>query len=332
MTRFLPRSSSVLLAVILALLAAACGPREPEPAPAPDSFLRSAPTVVSDWTPDGADIVFMSSVSGNAELFFRAGGDTTWVNLTQDEAEDHWPEWSADGSRIVFYSERTGRRDIYAMNPDGSGLVQLTNDDEIDHLPGWTPDGRILFTSFRQEPSDTARAQHAYLMNADGTGLERVNLAGGGSVAGAMMGPDGTIVYGTTGPGRAADLWVATSEDLTGRRITDGDAVYGAPAFSPDGRWIAYHADDEMESHILVQDLSSGAVDTALTGGRHWYPRWSPDGRWILTCSEAGHGNFDVLVFPVDGSLEPRPLISGGARDCEARWRPVQPVESPPAS
>ena len=147
------------------------------------------------------------------------------------------------------------------------------------------------------------------------------------------MGPDGSIVFGTLGPGRVADLWLATPDDLAGRRITDGSAVYGAPAFSPDGRWLAYHADHEdLGADILVQDLASGAVDTALTGGRHYYPRWSPDGRWLLTCSETSHGNYDVLVTPVDRSSEPRPLVAGERRECEARWRPDQVPPAPPAS
>lgn len=298
-----------------------------------DSFLSSAPTVGTDWSIDESDLVFTSTESGNTEIYFMAGGDTTWVNLTNDPSEDHWPEFSPDGSKIVFYSDRSGRRDIFLMNSDGSGLTQLTNDEAVEHLPAWTPDGRILFTSYREEPSDTARATHVYIMNADGSGAERLDLAGGGPVAGAVMGPDGAIVYGTAGPGRAADLWLATPGDPAGRRITPGDAVYGAPSFSPNGLWLAYHADRESEgSVILIQDLESGAVDTALTGGRYYYPRWSPDGRWLLTCVETAHGNYDILASPIDGSAEPRPIVTGPRRECEARWRPVLTPDQPPAS
>lgn len=316
MTRLRPAHALVILAVLFS----GCGGGDTDPTREP--FLQSLPP--ADWTPEDAGLLFMSSRSGNAEIYFRAAGDTTWVNLTRNEASDNWGEWSPDGSRIAFHSDRNGRLDIFVMQADGSDVVQVTSDEDHDYLPDWTPDGRLLFTSWRQEATDSVRAQHVYIVRPDGSGEQRLDLAGGASVVGATYAPDGrSIVYGREGEGRSSDLWLASDEDRVGRKLTDGQAFYGAPRFSPDGKLLAYYADSGTQSDILVQDLATGAVDTVLTGGKHWYPRWSPDGRWMLTCSERGHGNFDVLAVPVDGSMEPMTLVSGSPRDCEGRWPPA---------
>jgi Tol biopolymer transport system component len=266
----------------------------------------------------------MSTRSGNAEISRISPGDTSWVNLTNDPAGDNWPEWSPDGSQIVFHSDRNGKYDVFVMNADGSGLAQITTHEDHDYVPAWTPDGRIVFTSWRREPADTSRASHVYLMNSDGTGQERLELAGGAPVTGARFAADGrTIVYGQENPDETADLYLATLDDLAGRKITTGDAYYGDPAFSPDGRWVAYYADRAHGSDLLIQDIASAAVDTALSGGSNWYPRFSPDGRWMLSCTETSHGNYDVLYFPLDASAPAHPLVASRRRDCEGRWSPV---------
>ncbi len=330
------RSRFFLSAAAMVLLAA-CG-REQTPAPVealstvggdflsdPASFPGS-----SDWSPERAPLVFMSTRDGNADIYRVNPGDTTWINLTNHPASDNWPEWSPDGSRIVFHSDRNGKYDVFVMNADGSDLRQLTTHEDHDYVPAWTPDGRILFTSWRQEPADTSRAQHAYVMNADGSNQERLRIADGAPVTGARLAPDGsTLVFGRENADGTADLFLGSLQEPSGRRITNSDAYYGDPAISPDGRWIAFYADREHTSEILVYDIASSKVDTALFGGQNWYPRFSPDGRWMLSCTETSHGNFDVLYFPLDGSAPAHPLASSRRRDCEGRWAPVS---NPPAA
>ena len=310
---------------IATLLLAGCSKEQPA-APVGGDFLNDPnvfPTA-SDWSPERAPLVFMSGRSGNAEIYRVDPGDTTWVNLTRNEAGDNWPEWSPDGAQILFHSDRNGKYDVFLMNADGSGLVQLTTHEDHDYVPSWTPDGRIAFTSWRQEAADTSRAAHVYTMAADGSNQERLGLADGAPVSGARFGPDGkTIVFGRENGDGTADLYLATMDDLTGRKITAGGAYFGDPAFSPDGKWVAYYSDRQNGSDLLVQDIASALVDTALSGGANWYPRFSPDGRWMLSCTETSHGNFDVLYFPLDGTAPAHPLVASPRRDCEARWSPV---------
>ena len=67
------------------------------------------------------------------------------VRLTENAADDNYPQYSPDGERIAFTSqENGGLRQVWIMNADGSQPEQLTS--EGGSHPSWSPDGtRIVF-------------------------------------------------------------------------------------------------------------------------------------------------------------------------------------------
>ena len=83
------------------------------------------------------------------------------------------------------------------------------------------------------------------------------------------------------------------------------------PAFSPDGRQIAFAMHAEKNSGIYISSLSGGKP-LQLTGGSDvGYPRWSPDGQEIAFLRES-KGAVALNVLPVFGGIERR-LYSGPA-------------------
>ena len=71
-------------------------------------------------------------------------------------------------------------------------------------------------------------------------------------------------------------------------------------AFSPDGRWIAFSADDEYgNADIYLASLfENGVYDVTLHPARDLRPRWSSDGRWLLYLSDRA-GSFDLWGVPL---------------------------------
>jgi TolB protein len=301
------------------------GARAEGPAPA-----RATPAGAA-WTPRSSDLVFMSNRSGNAEIYRLPAGDTTWVNLTNHAAGDNWPEWSPDGNRIAFQSNRSGNLDIWVMNADGSGLARLTDHPEPDYLPTWSPDGRsIVFASWRREPGDTARANHTYVMHADGSGQRRMFVESPRVSAGATWSPDGTKLV--TDRGRddgGADVFVV---DPTGRvlqRLTDDPAFDGSAAFSPDGSRVAFYSDHADTSRLVIVGLDGTRRVLPPDAVHNWYPRWSPDGRWLVyTVAVPGgaKGDLDLRAVPLEGPTTPVTLVGGPGREAEGRWRPGAPA------
>ena len=120
------------------------------------------------WSPDGANIVFISDRNGqNFDIYMMDADGSNVTQLTNDSANEFGPVWSPDGKQIVFNSDRNGNVQLFMISLDGSNLVQLTEDASNSAYADWSPDGkRIVFESDR----DTGQA-NIYVMNADGSNV-----------------------------------------------------------------------------------------------------------------------------------------------------------------
>jgi TolB protein len=122
----------------------------------------------------------------------------------------------------------------------------------------------------------------------------------------------------------------------TGRRyalhVTDADGEGGqvalaspesiiSPAWSPDGKQLAYVSFESQKAVVWVQDLSTGARRMlANFRGSNSAPAWSPDGtRIALTLSQDGLAQ--IYTMPVAGGTPVR-LTSSNAIDTEAVYSP----------
>ncbi len=92
-----------------------------------------------DWSPKGDLIVFVSTNSGNDEIYTVTVDGAILTQLTMNSYEwDKHPSWSPDGNQIVFFSNReSGRRQLWLMNADGSGQRNLSNNEYEDWDPIW---------------------------------------------------------------------------------------------------------------------------------------------------------------------------------------------------
>jgi TolB protein len=96
------------------------------------------------FSPDGREIVFVSSRDGHFEIYAMKADGSDVRRLTRSTGMNLRPAWSPDGKRIAFTSNRDGQYEIYVMNRDGSGLRRVTNHPERDDYACWHPDGRRL--------------------------------------------------------------------------------------------------------------------------------------------------------------------------------------------
>jgi Tol biopolymer transport system component/DNA-binding winged helix-turn-helix (wHTH) protein len=100
-------------------------------------------------------------------------------------------------------------------------------------------------------------------------------------------------------------------------QITTSSGFDGSPAFSPDGKWIAYTSDRSGSFEIYLRAASGGALDTPLTsdGAQNVQAAWSPDGKWIAYHSVANGG---IWVIPAAGGT-PRRITRSGSQPA---WSP----------
>ncbi|MFC2015983.1 hypothetical protein ACFLUM_03535 [Chloroflexota bacterium] len=91
------------------------------------------------WAPDRDVIVFVSTASGNDEIYAVNVDRSDLRRLTTNTWEwDKHPSWSPDGKQIAFFSNRsTGRTQIWVMNADGSKERNISDNRYNDWDPVW---------------------------------------------------------------------------------------------------------------------------------------------------------------------------------------------------
>ena len=154
--------------------------------------------------------------------------------------------FAADG-RIVYSGTD---RDIWSIKLDGGDQRQLTNNAFNDFSPRVSPDGRTIYFA-----SNRTGSNQIWQMNADGTNQIQVTKREGGYPQ--LVTPDGKYVYFFSGFTRT--LWrldVNTGEE---NQLTD--TPVWSPAFSSDGRLVAYQVTDEQgRPYIEIMSIETRKV------------------------------------------------------------------------
>jgi Tol biopolymer transport system component len=174
---------------------------------------------------------------------------------------------SARSGRIAFCSNRSGAWRIWVVKADGSDLKQLTKQatDDQDVDPVFSPDGKaILFTSTRGGKAAVWR------MAADGSKPERICEGDQ-----AEWSPDGAkIVFRRNERVFIRELARGQEEGLS---PADWPHCSG-PAWSPDGKSVAFAARWEAGNGIYIVPAQGGKPVKVYDQQGACEPHWSPDG------------------------------------------------------
>jgi TolB protein len=226
--------------------------------------------IMPSWSPDARAIAYTSYRRGYPDIFVALLYQGVQEEPTKGIGQNFLPVWSPDGMRFAFTSNREGNPEIYVMNRDGSGVRRITNHPAIDVTPTWSPSGtQIAFTS------DRAGTPQIYVVGADGLNLRRITT--GESYADRPTWsppPFNEIAYAArTGPGYDIKVYdLATGQT---KQITFGEGTNESPAYSPNGRHLAFTSTRAGRVQIFTVARDGKNVRQVTRDGNNYTPAWS---------------------------------------------------------
>ncbi len=243
-------------------------------------------------TPPGVNgkIAFERAAFGGTQTFTMDPDGSNQAPLTQATATSS-PAWSPGGASIALMArEGTGPRGLYVADADGSNLTRLTRETaSICCQSIWSPDGSYILLA-------------GYVFDAT-TGADVARLAG--DYGTQPWSPDGAELAVTSWTSSSTEVFVFPLDGSAPTKLTDTPGRYEhAPAWSPDGTRIAYHAYGDQKD-IWVMDADGGnPMNLTDDVAEDFYPLWSPDGSRLLFTSNRDSGTWrhDLFVMQADGT------------------------------
>ncbi len=317
--------------------------------PRPDDLYRLRVATEPRLSPDGRwAVVTLQTVAPTYDGYRQA----LWLVPTDPDADgeprqltigarnDRFPRFSPDGRTLAFISdrrmqaeedpsrpkdskEREDKDQVHLLSMDGPGegrrLTDLPRGVEAFE---WSPDGRRLVavsTSHAATYDEDARRRGTKQKpkpdeppDSDYRFIDRLN-------------------YMVNGPGfqydRIRHLWLVEVATGDATRLTDGPVSDTEPAWSPDGRSVAFVSERRRDHDLAfrpaihVVDVVSRRVQAVTGGPRSIFgtPAWLPDGRTIAALGSKlegrGGSRNDIWLFAADGSE----AHAGGGRNLSGR-------------
>jgi hypothetical protein len=203
----------------------------------------------------------------------RLGETQRWKSPTRSYRE---LRLSPDGKHLAASVFGNRGRDIWILDLERESELRLTFEG-INSYPSWTPDGKhVIFSS---SPADNSAS--IFSASADGSGRPQQLASGNLIQAQGAVSPDGRILAFTQ-VGSAAtgfDIYTVSLKDGGAvKPLIQTESAEGFPAFSPDGRWLAYHSDETGPREVFVQPYPPTAAKWQISDQGGSKPRWSAKG------------------------------------------------------
>ncbi len=255
--------------------------------------------ITTEPGPGGAQYGFADNgtlvyVSGEVEVpqypvvwVDRKGGVS---KLWEAEASYASPAMAPDGKRLALSVLRDNNWDVWVYDLEREVSTRLTFHDGYDADQIWSRDGAYIYFT-----SDREGVAAPYRKRADGSGDAERLTDSEIEFYPLSASPDGTVLIGETN-NDGIDITVlrldqpGDPEPFVATPFSDRD-----PAFSPDGRWVAYSSDESGIAEVYVRPFPAAGGRWQVSDGGGRFPTWSAGGRELFYRTDEG-----VMVAAVE--------------------------------
>jgi TolB protein len=229
------------------------------------------------FSPDGKQVAFCSTRSGNWDIYVMDSDGRNAVQITNSPAHDIHPSFSPDGTRLVYCSTG-GRSEQWEL-----WVANLTTGEKrmigYGLFPTWAPDksvDRIAYQRARQRGSRWFSVWTCDLVDGEARRVTEVAVSTNAAVIAPSWSPDGRkLAFATViDPARTVnvkaaegqrDIWTVNADGTNRRRLTDGNASNLQPFWTVDNR--VYFISDRGGSECVwsVRADEGAKISTANT-------------------------------------------------------------------
>ena len=274
------------------------------------------------WSPDGKTIAFLSSRSGDSQVYLLSmdGGEAQQFTHLSTGADV--VKWSTDGKTIAFTSS------VYPDCKDDACNSAKDAEKEKDKVKAHVAE-HLLYRHWTHW--NDGKRSHLFVSPADGSAVPRDLTAGAnydvppderGGPGDLNFSPDSKEICFTavTDPVEATstngDLFLVPVAGGEAKRITTQKGFDGEPTYSPDGKYIAYHAQltpgyESDRWRVMLYDRATGQIEDLTKGFDRSADEllWSADSKTIYFTAE-NETLKPIYALAARAGAEPKKLIA----------------------
>jgi tricorn protease len=251
----------------------------------------------ASYSPDGSHLAYVPHVQWQNAWKRYHGGQTTpiWIvnlkdssieaKIPRDNSNDHYPMWV--GGTVYFLSDRNGPVSMFAYDTKTKQVTEALHSDGLDFKTAAAgPDAIVIeqFGAIKLYDLQTHQAKNISIRVAGDVDAVRPHFA--------KVEPKSIQNFGLSPSGARAvfeawgEIFTVPTDKGDIRNITRSPAVADRdPAWSPDGKSIAYFSDQSGEYELAIREQSGlGEVRQINLGDPpsfFYTPTWSPDSKKI---------------------------------------------------
>ncbi|MCL5771138.1 MAG: DUF5050 domain-containing protein [Actinobacteria bacterium] len=242
-------------------------------------------------------IVFTSLKSGNEDIFSMNIDGSDLKQLTDNPANDMYPQISPDGKKILYTSDINGTWQIMIMNADGTDKKQITNSRYRSGYPAMSFDGKYIFYEVFMDNN-----WELFKINTDGSNPVRLTFNPGADDWHPVAHPFEFKILFESGSIGSEDIYFMNFDGSNITEISDYAIRKRTPCISNDGNYIAFAGFEQNKSSIFLMN-SDGSNIKRLTDnhGFDTHPSISPDNA-LITFDSDFTGNSEIYIMNFDGS------------------------------
>jgi Tol biopolymer transport system component/tRNA A-37 threonylcarbamoyl transferase component Bud32 len=274
------------------------------PVPVAEGLFRAAVTAsVNYGVSDGAGSLVYVSGAQAGRLISWMDREGKFTPLRKTSGTYNNLAFSPDGKRLAMEIRDGTKTDIWTYELERDTLTRLTFGGTNDY-PFWTPDGqRIVYSS-----QDKGGPPNLWWIRADGGGApERLSESKSPQFFGSWR-PDGKVLaFMQVNPETSYDIMTLSVEgdEKSGWKPGEPKPFLNSrftevtPAFSPDGRWLAYASAESGFPEVYVRPFPGPGGKWQISNGGGVRPEWSRNGRELFYSTV---GDTQVMVASYSAS------------------------------